>query len=87
MAVASFVMLVRQGSLERVNGVVAGMEGLTVHDSGEPNHLVIVAERPSDELQGLERELKGIDGVLAMPIAYLNMEDELEGAGQGPGLA
>ena len=61
--------------------------GLPAHDSGEPNHLVIVAERPSGELHGLERELKGIDGVLAMPIAYLNMEDELEGVGQGPGLA
>jgi len=42
---------------------------------------VAVIERPSKELERVEREFKATPGVLSVATAYLNIEDELGGEG------
>jgi len=78
MAIASFLMQVTPGSADRVGSQAAALEGLSVLRPETPDHLVIVAELPSRELQAMERRLRCIEGVLAMPAAFLSVEDELE---------
>ena len=84
MAIASFLVLVDSESLEKVRRSLSGRNDLTLHAAQDPNHLVVVAERPSNELHDVERELKGLAGVLALSTAYLSIEDELEAAGSVP---
>jgi len=82
MAIASFLMQVTRGAAERVGSQVAGIEGLTIHPSADPDQLVVLAELPSGELQAMERRLRCIEGVLALPTAFLSLEDELEHGGR-----
>jgi nitrate reductase NapAB chaperone NapD len=84
MAIASFLVLVDRESLDKVRRSLSGRDDLMLHAAQDLNHLVVVAERPSNELHDVEREFKGLGGVLAVSTAYLNIEDELEAAGSVP---
>ena len=80
MAIAGFVFEVERGMEGEAQAGLSALPGITVHRREDVAGLVAVAERPSAELPGLERECKQVPGVLAMTTAYLNLEDELEAA-------
>ncbi|WP_300154809.1 chaperone NapD [Solidesulfovibrio sp.] len=80
MAVASFIVQTSKDGLAGVKETLARRPDATVLPwEGSPD-LVVVIERPSDELPAVERAIRATPGVLAVAAAYLSLEDELSGA-------
>lgn len=77
MAVASFIVQSSEDSLSGVREALSRRPDATVLPwEGSPD-LVVVIERPSDELPAVERAIRATPGVVAVAAAYLSLEDEL----------
>ena len=77
MAVASFIVQSSEDSLSGVKEALSRRPDATVLPwEGSPD-LVVVIERPSDELPAVERAIRATPGVVAVAAAYLSLEDEL----------
>ncbi|HCR14383.1 chaperone NapD [Solidesulfovibrio sp.] len=80
MAVASFIVQSSEDSLTGVKEALSRRPDATVLPwEGSPD-LVVVIERPSDELPAVERAIRTTPGVVAVAAAYLSLEDELGGS-------
>lgn len=80
MAVASFIVQSSEDSLTGVKEALSRRPDATVLPwEGSPD-LVVVIERPSDELPAVERAIRTTPGVVAVAAAYLSLEDERVGS-------
>ena len=87
MPIGGFVVTVIPGKREEVKKRLARVEACDVFQ-GEPvdgapkraqNSIVITLETDSsDQMEELVANLKDIDGVLSVDLAYLNVEDEVD---------
>ncbi|MBI5520822.1 MAG: chaperone NapD [Desulfovibrio sp.] len=81
MAIASFIIHTTRQDLAGVKASLSQRRDATILPWESPPCLVAVIERPSKELERVEREFKATPGVLSVATAYLNIEDELGGEG------
>ncbi len=85
MAITSLVITTLPGTSEIVlEKVSAHQEIAEVQISHDPTRLVAVLEANADKIQDIIKNFKEIDNVLAVDIAYINYEDDIEREGTIP---
>lgn len=83
MPIGGFVVTVLTDQMDRVRDDLRSMAGCDVYDeiggsASRNNSIVITLEAAtSEELESLVEEIKRIEGVLTVDLAYLNIEDEV----------
>ncbi len=78
MPIGGFVVTCDPGRVEAAVERIASIPSVTVHGSDEKGNVVAVLDtQTSDEMEGVVKEIEGIEGVLSVGLTYLNAEDEI----------
>ncbi|MDR2489436.1 MAG: chaperone NapD [Desulfovibrio sp.] len=76
MAILGFLTHVLAGQARVVEDTLKGMPEFTTYGIHKDSYLVVVAEAPSEQLEGLLDRVRGVQGVLAVYVTSLTREDE-----------
>jgi nitrate reductase NapAB chaperone NapD len=77
MAIAGLLVHTQEDHLLEVEAAIRDMDGFTTYGTHEGQFIVVVAEAPADQLEGLVEGLKDLAGVLTVYTTYVTVEDEL----------
>ncbi len=77
MAIAGLLVHTLRDHLLEVEAAIQDMPGFTTYGAHEGQFLVVVAEAPTEKLEGLVEGLKDREGVLTVYTTYVTVEDEL----------
>ena len=84
MPIGGFVVSVLPEDMERVKEALKGMIGCDVYEAlhggprGDSNIVITLETATSSEMEQMVEEIKRVDGVLTVDLAYLNIEDEAD---------
>ncbi len=82
MAIAGLVITVAPNTSESIATQISSQASLVeVQISHAPDRLVAVLEASSDQVQDKIKKLQEIDNILAVDIAYINYEDDVQKEG------
>ncbi len=76
MAIAGFIIHTLPESVATVQSNIATMPQLTSYGVHEETHIIVVAEAPSTEIEGIISKVQALQGVLATYLTSLTFEDE-----------
>lgn len=76
MAIAGFIIHTLPESVATVQNNIATMPQLTSYGVHEETHIIVVAEAPSTEIEGIISKVQALQGVLATYLTSLTFEDE-----------
>lgn len=80
MAIVGCIVHTRTGMRDAVEGSLATLPGVTVHDRPEEVSLVVVVEALSDQLKDRMYTIKDLEGVLSVYTTFVTTEDEVDHA-------
>ncbi|MDR3357836.1 MAG: chaperone NapD [Desulfovibrio sp.] len=77
MAIAGFLVHAEAGQCERLEMNLAEIPGISTFGIHRGYYLVAVAEAPGDSMEDLLHRVHCIDGVLAVYVTSMTVEDEI----------
>ena len=80
MAISGLLIHTLKDDLERVEGEIKEMPGMTTYGCHQDQYVVVVAEAPADRMEAEVKKIEALDGVLTIYTTYVTVEDEMETA-------
>ncbi|MDR3175927.1 MAG: chaperone NapD [Desulfovibrio sp.] len=77
MAIAGFLAHAESGQSERLEARLAGMPGISTFGVHRGCYIVAVAEAPGERMEDLLGQARSLDGMLALYVTSMTIEDEL----------
>jgi len=78
MAILGFLVHTLKEHVHEVESRIQAMPEMTTYGVYQDQYIVVVADAPSERIDGLVESIKDIDGVLTTYATYLTVEDEMD---------